>query len=238
MPRVIKSRFSADYEAVKPFVLDLPRIHETDDAAGQSRISPEEILDQARQQAQIIVMTARSEAEDVRRAAYDDGYRAGIEEAGKTAEGLIARLEHDITAAAEDKKDQLEALEPQILKLCREIVEKIIRHEIRTNSHVVVRTVKSCLRRIKNSDEVRVRVSPQEVEAVRAQREELKSLAEGISGIHIVDDRRISPGGCVVESASGDIDARVETQLELVNTRIQETYEREHYSANSGPEQV
>ena len=205
--------------------------------AGGSSL-PEGPAERAKRQAEIIVRTAHSEAESIKEQAYNEGFQQGIADAAKCAEELIARLEHDIAEAAADRAGVVDAVEPQALKLCMEAVEKVIRHEVRTDPRVVERVVKSCLRRIKDSSEIYVRVSPEELEHVKARREELVGLAEGSREIHIVEDRRISPGGCVIETASGDLDARIETQLDKLNTKLVETMENDRLQNRSGPDEL
>jgi flagellar assembly protein FliH len=174
-----------------------------------------------------IMRDAQEEADGIRQEAHDGGFRAGVEQAAAIADQLIQRLESDIQAVAEDRATMLDAVEPQVLKLCLEIVEKVIRHEAKTDPRIVMRVLRSCLRCIKDSDHVCVRVSPEEVEAVRARRDELSGLAEGAGEIRIVDDRRVAPGGCVVESSAGDFDAKIESQLSKIDEKMRETLEND-----------
>lgn len=182
-------------------------------------------------QAEIIVRTARMEAEQIlaeaRRVGHEDGYRDGRAEGMATVQSLIGRLEDDIADVQAETTQFLESLEPELLKLCLEIVEKVIRHEAKTSPGVVLRVIKLCLRRVKDSHEVRVRVNPDEVAAVRAARDDLLAIAEGINAVNIVDDRRISAGGCVIETATGDLDATVETQLGRIEQKLTETLEND-----------
>ena len=206
-------------------------------AVGNSSL-PEDPAERAKRQAEIIVRTAHSEAETIKKQAYNEGFREGASRAAEQAQELIARLERDIAVVAEDRVGVVDAVEPQALKLCLEAVEKVIRHEVRTDPRVVLRVVKSCLRRIKDCSEVYVRVSSEELEHVKARHDELVGLAEGSREIHIVDDRRISPGGCVIETASGDLDARIETQLDKLNTKLVETMENDRLQNHSGPDEL
>jgi len=215
----------------------------SDSLAGLARFRPMEVLivsgsvdpiEDANRKADIIIRTARAEAQTIEENARSEGYASGIEKAAKQAQELIARLETDIASLDADKQAILDAIEPDALKLCIEVVEKIIRHEIRTDPKVVQRVVKSCLRRMKNTAEARIRVNPAELAAVRAQRDELLGIADGLKSLSIVDDRRISPGGCVVETSSGDFDATVETQLDRIDQKLGEIYEDGHSSAKSG----
>lgn len=197
-----------------------------DDDADVSDLSlVKDPLVRARLEARNVMLQAQEEAAAVRREAYDEGYRAGMREAAEAASGLIQRLESDIAQLDADRTEVLGALEPQVLKLCMEIVEKVIRHEARTDPRVVMRVVKSCLRRVKDSEQVCIRVSPDELEEVMSRRDELAGLAQGLGELRIVDDRRVSPGGCVVESSAGDFDARIESQLSKIEDRLRETRE-------------
>lgn len=197
-----------------------------DDDADVSDLSlVKDPLVRARLEARNVMLQAQEEAAAVRREAYDEGYRAGMREAAEAASGLIQRLESDIAQLDADRTEVLGALEPQVLKLCMEIVEKVIRHEARTDPRVVTRVVKSCLRRVKDSEQVCIRVSPDELEEVMSRRDELAGLAQGLGELRIVDDRRVSPGGCVVESSAGDFDARIESQLSKIEDRLRETRE-------------
>lgn len=193
----------------------------------------EKIIGAAKNEAAIILKSAKAEAEsesdsireNARIEGYNEGLASGIKDGAEKAQVLIDKLEADIKAAIDERKSIIDAIEPELLKLCMESVEKIVKHEIKTNPDVVIRMVRSCLRRVKDSKDVYVRVNPAEVEHVRAQREELLSICEGVHSINIVDDRRVSCGGCVVESSSGDFDAKIDTQIGRLNAKLTETLE-------------
>jgi flagellar assembly protein FliH len=82
--------------------------------------------------------------------------------------------------------------------------------------------VRNALRRVSDSGSLRIRVHEDDLETVRANREELLSLVDGIPHVEIVSDRRVGAGGCVVETAGGNIDARIETQLETVGETLKQ----------------
>ncbi len=199
---------------------------------------PVDPLAAARQQAEIILRTARAEAEALQSQAYTDGFTAGVRDGLQKADELIRRLEADIAALAEDRARLVDEVEPQVLKLCVEAVEKVIRHEIRTDPRVVLRVIKSVLRRVRDRDDVSVRVSPQELDFVRSQREELEQAAEGVRSLVIMSDRRVPVGGCVVECPSGTLDARIATQIERLSRRLEEAYEDQRQESNTGPDQI
>ena len=198
----------------------------------------DDALTQAQNKGEIIVRTARAEAQSVRDQAYEQGYAAGAASAAERAQELIERLENDIAEIAAEKAELVDSTESDVLKLCVDIAEKLVRHEIKTDPRVVLRTIKSCLRRIKDRNDVCVRVSPQELEEVKAHREELLAATEGVRGLSIVDDRRVCPGGCVVETPSGDLDARIETQTEQTSRKLMETFEDDRRKTGFEPDEV
>ena len=195
-------------------------------------------LAKARSKGEIIVQTAQSEAQSVRDQAYEQGYAAGMASAAEQARELIERLENDISEVDAERAELVDSAESDVLKLCVDVAEKLVRREIKTDPRLVLRTIKSCLRRVKDRNEVCVRVSPQELEQVKAHREELLAATEGVRGLSIVDDRRVSPGGCVVETPSGDMDARIETQTEQMRRKLMETFEDDRCKTGFGPDEV
>ena len=196
------------------------------------------VIGKAQQQAKIIVMTARAEAENVREAAHEEGYKDGLADGSQAARELTARLESAIAEVARERAALADTVEQEVLKLCVEAVEKIIRHEIKTDPRVVLRIIHACLRRVRDRADVAVRVSPDDVEIVKEHREELLGAADGLDNLSIIDDRRISPGGCVVEAPSGDIDARVETQVDQLRKKLSETNADGGLENDTGLEQV
>ncbi len=215
------------------------RVFQRDPASGKPKHVPNDdeiavsILDKAKAEAAIIVRTARGEVETLFEEARKEGHQAGMVEAMASVQSLIQRLEADLSAFDVETAAFFESMEPEILNLCRETVEKVIRHEIHTDPKVVMRVIRHCLRRVKESHEVRVRVNPGELESVRAARAELLSLAEGVTTINIVDDRRVSPGGCIIETATGDFDATIETQLEKVEQTFTESFKNDRNETNT-----
>jgi type III secretion protein L len=67
---------------------------------------------------------------------------------------------------------------------------------------------------------VSVKVSPAQVEAVRARLDELKRGNESITFVDVVADQSVAPDRCVVESEFGSVDAGIEAQLAVLDRAI------------------
>ena len=73
--------------------------------------------------------------------------------------------------------------------------------------------VRGAIRRASDRSALVARVSPQDLAACRAAAPQIMEQMGGISRLEVVDDPRVSPGSCLLETATGDVDATVESQL-------------------------
>jgi flagellar assembly protein FliH len=93
-----------------------------------------------------------------------------------------------------------------------------------TNREGAVATVREAVRRSKERGRLLVRVSPEDFELLNARRREL--LEGAVAGeVDLVADPKVKLGGCLLEGASGSLDARLELQLQrlrevLVRARL------------------
>lgn len=234
MNKIIKSTPGLWFDS-PPFLLT----HDTqEEHRDEEKIDPDEIVTAAKQSCEIIVRTAHSEARTLRDAAYADGFEAGTKDAAQKAESLIEKLLQAIEDQNIERAGLVRAIEEQALMLCVDVAEKVIRHEVRTDPRTVVRVLKMCLKRLEHRGEVTARVNPSEVQRLRAMRDELLSATESLRELNIVEDRRVAAGGCLVESSSGDFDARIETQIEQIRRKLTDAFNNEFGEPDTGSVEV
>ena len=94
-----------------------------------------------------------------------------------------------------------------------DIARQVIRTEVGQNPEIVQNVVRNAIRRVTDKSQVRIRVSVGDAGTVREMRDDLLAVLDGLQNLEIVDDRRVGPGGCVIETQAGTIDAKIETQL-------------------------
>ena len=71
-------------------------------------------------------------------------------------------------------------------------------------------------------DWVRVRVHPDDAAAVTARRDALAARAPRGAALEVVADESVGRAGCVIETAFGRVDARLETQLAALERALTE----------------
>jgi flagellar assembly protein FliH len=158
--------------------------------------------------------------ERARAQGFEQGYKEGKAEARRESEQEKARLRRAVDAVISQvqrsRANALAQAQQEVGDLVLEVARKILKDEVRWNRDVVLGIVKDAIRRVVDKETVRVRVNIEDLPAVKEARGELLSTIDGIQNLEIVDDRRVGLGGAIIETSSGTIDARIETQLEEI----------------------
>ena len=47
-------------------------------------------------------------------------------------------------------------------------------------------------------------------------------MVESLGRVRVEEDDRLTRGGCIIETSLGDIDARIQTQLQMIEEKIRE----------------
>lgn len=191
--KIIKARLAPEAPLGPPRVLK----RDVHDAGVEARA----IIEAAGQQAQALLDEAIRLRDDALEAGRRQGYREGLAEWDEARRGVLHARE------ALDAK-----YEAELVRLSVKVAEKIIGDELHTHPETIVSIVRECLSGIRNAQNLTLRVSSSDREEV-LQQMDLLYREVGLRNIQVVGDPSVSPGGCIVESERGIVDARLETQL-------------------------
>jgi flagellar assembly protein FliH len=157
-----------------------------------------------------------------------EGDAAGHERGHAECAPKLAELEQQIAdtcAALEQwKRDVFRNSEHLVLKLAIEIARKIINTELSLNREIVAGVVKKALSFIADYDRLIIRVAPQEINIVKERQNLWLPAGERVRDIAIVEDPLIQPGGCVIESNTGNADARLGVQFEELAELVEKAW--------------
>lgn len=170
---------------------------------------------EVKQQVDSLIQEARTKAFNEGR---EDGYKTGEEEVKR----LIDRLHVIINSAIDKKKRIIENTEEQLIDLILLISRKVIKVISETEKNVVVENVKEALKKLGKETEITIRVNMKDLGLTTKNKREFISLVEALEHVKVEEDDRIGPGGCIIETAFGDVDARIQTQLQVVEEKIRE----------------
>lgn len=156
----------------------------------------------------------------------DDAYARGAEEGRQVAERGLAHVFRALRDGADSlvslREKVLRESEGDLLKLSRLVAKKIILQEIRQDPAILANIVAATVSCCSEQDKITVRLSPEDYKAVMANRQKVAGDAGDAGRVFLTPDDSIKLGGCLVETPTGTVDARIDSQLDEVYTRCME----------------
>lgn len=183
----------------------------------------------AEEQAQQLLLAAEEQAEQLRAEAEEIGHATGtvqahadFEEAVETevrrrVEQSLQQLIPPLQAATErlvrDREQILLRWETDLVRLGLTLAERILRREIEVHPAPPFELVAEALQLTAGSASVLLRMHPHDIAEVNAHSDDWQQLLSTQQSLKVVADPQVSRGGCLLETAVGEIDGRIETQL-------------------------
>jgi flagellar assembly protein FliH len=182
------------------------------------------IIAEARKQAEEIEAAGEAAVESRRRDAEEEGLAAGREagygEGRAEVERLIARTRVALERAQEKRLEILAGTEQQLIDLTLLIARKVIKVISESQKEVIIANVSEALKKVKGKGTVILRVNTADLALSTEHAEDFIRQLEGSSTIQVQEDSSVDPGGCVIETDFGEIDARIASQLAELESRI------------------
>lgn len=140
--------------------------------------------------------------------AYQEAREAGRREAFEEVLGELGR--------ARSEYDKLmRASETDMVELALHIARQIIGYLIEVEPTVMRDIVAKSLVQVRGKSQIVVLVHPEDLKVIEKMHGELAQQVEG-AALYFGEDPRIERGGCVIETESGRLDARLDVQLDVL----------------------
>lgn len=205
---VIKQPAAKGREATAPTTPSSRRGSVVKRAVVDARAEARRILAEAERDADALRERAEREARELREAAYEEGRETALSELNQ------------ILLEAHGRRDAaLAGAERDVLRLAVKLAEKIIGREIERDDATLADIVSAALRHARQQESLTVRVNPADLPRVQAHRERLDPSGRA-RFIDLVADPRVGHGGCIIEGESGTVDARLDTQLRVLERAL------------------
>lgn len=177
-----------------------------------------------------ILQEAKDKATLIEQQAYEKGFaqgeKDGREMGAKQLDSIVEHMERILKEIVDYKDGFARLHEKQILGLICQIAEKVVRCEVKKDKAIVREAILQAFSLSADRSEVTVKVSPEDIESVKDLRPKFFERFNDIKTVTVESDSSISPGGCLLETAFGHVDARIENQLEKIADCIREAYEQ------------
>ncbi|GHT69929.1 flagellar assembly protein FliH [Spirochaetia bacterium] len=186
----------------------------------------EKIIADAKQKAAELEEESHTAFEAEKKAAEEQGRIAGREEGfaeGKAeADRLVERVQTVLERAQGQRAQILEETEQQIVDLVLLMTRKVVKIISETQKDVVRANVTAALQKVKGRGNIIIRVNLADVKLTTEHANNFIQKMEGVKGIQVAEDSTVDPGGCIIETDFGEIDARISGQLAEIETKILE----------------
>jgi flagellar assembly protein FliH len=165
-----------------------------------------------------LVSRAQEESENIKKSAFEEGYRQGLEQSSKDLETFKGELKNFMSARA----DVFEYIAPDILEISVDIAKKIIKKELEADPQLLINTIVDVLKTISKSEpKITIKVSPQAVQFIKDTIPNITYQYGVEAKITVVADPSIEEGGCVFQTNNGIVDASIDTQLEIIKKALE-----------------
>jgi flagellar assembly protein FliH len=218
--RILKEAESAAFQEVK---------RKTDQAQSLKREAEDEaekIIAEAKAKAKQIEDDSLAAFENERKDAEERGRLAGREagfaEGGGEVDRLVERTQAVLERAQDKRAEILAETEQQIIDLVLLISRKVIKVISENQRSVVISNVVQALRKVKDRGNIIIKVNLMDLKLTSEHTKEFIQKVEGVKSLQIVEDSTVDPGGCVIETDFGEIDARISSQLTELENKILE----------------
>lgn len=160
-----------------------------------------EVLDKAKEDAAHYKKEIEKECEQLKQRAQEEGFQ----------EGLIRLNEHIIHFDKQLSLIRLN-LQNQILPLALKAAKKIVGEQLEVRPETIVEIVIQTLSPVIQNHRFTIYVNKEEKEVLEANRARIKSILEQVQVLNIQERADVAPGGCIIETESGIINATIENQ--------------------------
>jgi len=173
-------------------------------------------LSQVRNEAERIIQEAMAEADGVR----EEARAAGKEEGRAEATSQIAEAMETMNQAIKERKQIVKDAEGEILRLSLKVAEQIIRSEVSLHRDVCLNIVAEAIARVSDREQIIIKVNREDAEYLKRYKDRLTSMLDGVKSFSIIEDASVEPGGCVIETNLGFIDARISTKIKSIEEAL------------------
>lgn len=188
-------------------------------ASSQARAELEEALrvSQARTtQTEAELQRLRDDIDELRQdaaeAGRESGYQAGREEGRAELVRQAGRLSELTDQFAKMYEENLLMAEEEIVEIVFASVAKILGESL-VSTDAVIAAVRQSIKQLVSRDRLAIHLSPEDKRLLDEVASETEEALFG-NGVEIVADERIELGGCLLQSLTGGLDARLEVQMQ------------------------
>ena len=204
----------------------------------------DQMINSAKEEAAAIIAEAKVIAEQssnealqqvdrIKQQAYDDGYqkgqqegyiqgkKSGLDEMQVLINDAAEKAQRMLTTGEKEAKEMILAAERQIIEIALAVAGRILACQVEENPMIVLPIVKKALEKVRDQEQIVLRVSADDYEVVVQAKQEFQNIVGREQALTISVDRTIERGSCIVDTSYGLVDAKIDTQFDALKKALQ-----------------
>ena len=155
-----------------------------------------------------------------------DGEKAGVELGEKKIEPLLKSFQEALMQFKNLREETYRSVEKEVVELALAIARQVICQEVTMDREIVVCVAREALSKVGDSGKIKIKMSTDDMQFINETRHQLSSLISNIDDVTFEAEESIQSGGCIIETELGEIDARIEKQLQAVEESFRTAIEK------------
>ena len=139
--------------------------------------------------------------EQAQKEGFEEGFKKWMEQIAKVEEEII-QVRHETEKVA--------------LPVALKAAKKIVGRELEVSENAIVDIVSNSLKAVVTHKRITIYVNRKDLEALEKSRIDLKNLFENLEVLTLRERSDVAPGGCIIETEGGIINAQLENQWRIM----------------------
>jgi type III secretion protein L len=178
-------------------------------------LSALEILEKAKEDS----LSYKDETEALRKKTLEEAQKEGFEA------GLV-QLNAQIIQLEQETKRVRHEMQQNILPLALKAAKKIVAEQLKLNPGTIVDIVMQTLAPVTQNQRITIYVNKADKEFLEEQKPRIKEILDQVQSFSILERSDISPGGCIIETETGIINASIESQWRALEAAFEKYMKR------------
>jgi type III secretion protein L len=171
----------------------------------EAKLSAGDIVAEANRKAEEIRADAERERAELLETTREQGHQEGL-----------AQVTEQLARAKIQAGEMLKQNEHAVIALACKLAEKIIGREVEKDPQALVELCATAIDNVRGAKAMVLRVNPRNAALLRAAKKDLMDLIGRSVDLAIKEDADIDDEGCVIQTEFGTIDAKLHTQLAIL----------------------
>ena len=152
---------------------------------------------------------------------FQAGERAGRESGIQQVNALQRTLTQLLAEIKTLKQEILQNADRDILKIAIAAARHILRQEISQDPDRTQVYIREAAKKLGHTETMLIRIPPQDLQRLTGECTEIMQAVEGVQWLKFEPAADLLPGECVIEGRDRTLDARIDSQLRILQERLE-----------------